>query len=376
MKHLLGICWIGFCLCLSRPAQAYQQGGHLMTANIIMHNVQSSRSNVFELNDREATLVALCTQLPDQSVDLDAIKVYLRVVTNGSTSWFDVNPNAWWKWGKSNDVSSDWTKRMVTVQQLLHGLTGGRSQAVRGIARQALEELSADAGRATPGPKQDAALCAMGFAMHLYGDSFAHSMMADPDAMYPTGQGHAKDKTYPDMPLYNDLQRFGMWEDYWSGAAQYITMQGSGGVLSPGLVTKIDTDVKDQCGHQSAISRFRHYFTFDDNEACFQNNLALNEKNSTAMADFFSKHNSEEPCETVLPLAMNALSLQSGGPRFTCLDAWKDFYAIVEPLFIDPRNSAAREALPGVNFDQVYMADPLLAADSASDVPHPATPKE
>lgn len=363
MKYLLEICCVSSCLCLAVPALAYQQGGHLMTANIVMHGVLDAQSGGSQLNDREATLVALCTQLPDQSVDLDAIKVYARVATNGSTNWLDISPSAWWKWGKDNDVSSDWTRRMVTVQQLLHGLTGGRSQAVRGIARRALESLSADAGKALPGPRQDAAFCAMGFAMHLYGDSFAHSMMTDPDTMYPTGQGHAKDKTYPDMPLYNGLQRFGMWEGYWSGVAQYIMTRGPGGVLPPDLVTRIDAEVKDQCGNQSAVSRLRHYFTFDDNEACFQSSLALAETSSKPMADFFSKHDSEEPCETVLPLAMNALSLKGNGPRFTCLDAWKDFYAVVEPLFADPQNSAARETLAGVNFDQVYVADPLLAAD-------------
>src|SRR5262249_28965529 len=106
--------------------------------------------------------------------------------------------------------------RMVVVQQLLHGLTGGEAMELRAVAT---DVVSALRKAITAGSNDSNHLCALGFALHLTGDSFAHTRLDDmakkpaERRMYPTGKGHAPDYGWPDHPLHTGA-RAGEWIDY------------------------------------------------------------------------------------------------------------------------------------------------------------------
>jgi hypothetical protein len=81
------------------------------------------------------------------------------------------------------------------------------------------EIVQALARAVRPPPGGDStALCALGFALHLYGDAFSHRRLDDPRVMYPPGRGHAGDLHRPDYILYEPTAgshlRAGAWRDH------------------------------------------------------------------------------------------------------------------------------------------------------------------
>jgi hypothetical protein len=135
-----------------------------------------------------------------------------------------VNISNWWlSVGDGTDI-----QRMVAVQQLLHGLTGGEATALQDVAEKTVKRLAkpiVDRGGRTPTSDE---LCALGFAYHLLGDSFAHQTIDKPKTgewrMYETGYGHLRDFHNPDYPLY-DLTgvhtRWDAWSKYTTNGGLY-----------------------------------------------------------------------------------------------------------------------------------------------------------
>lgn len=183
-------------LLLAGPASAYQREEHYYSLRLALG------STAPRLPGDE--VAALCAQLADEAPELNPIAVYRRVMRH---------PLAYAAWSFREDGPDSTVGRMVTIQQLLHGLTGGSSEAAHAIAAESARGALAAARRAPPEATTDA-FCAFGFALHFYGDSFAHRRMHNSKRMYPTGLGHMFDGSAPDIPFYSTA-RTALWRDYY-----------------------------------------------------------------------------------------------------------------------------------------------------------------
>jgi hypothetical protein len=149
--------------------------------------------------------VALCAQLPDEAAELSAIDVYKRLMRH---------PASYAAWALRGRGSPATVGRMAAVQQLQHGLTGGSAEGVTTVAQRVVSDALAELERAPkPGEERTDRLCALGLALHLYGDAFSHRRIKNPALMYPTGVGHLFDRTLPDLPLISP-QRHALWSGY------------------------------------------------------------------------------------------------------------------------------------------------------------------
>ncbi|MDV6236217.1 hypothetical protein CH379_011340 [Leptospira ellisii] len=189
-------------LILCHGVSAYQEDGHFYTVQTVLNNFHTPSP----LTKEETALVAFCAQLPDEVPELDAISVYRKLAFG--------YPLQFLLWVFTDRGSSDVLGRMAEVQQLLHGLTGGNSDHLRRVALTTLDQLRSEL--TSKKEKQPEKLCALGFAFHLLGDSFAHRKLYNPRKMYPTGRGHASDMTLPDHPVHSD-SRVTEWENYAKG---------------------------------------------------------------------------------------------------------------------------------------------------------------
>ena len=187
-----GILAAALALLIPRPAAAYRWDQHYFTVRLVYGSREGGAT------------AALCGQLADEAPELNAIAVYRRLMRH------PLDYAAWTLRGKGPDAT---VGRMVTVQQMLHGLTGGSPDAVRAVAGAATRSLLAQLrGEKDPQRKADEQ-CALGFALHLYGDSFSHTRIKNPAKMYDTGIGHFYDATKPDQPL-SSPERFELWRRY------------------------------------------------------------------------------------------------------------------------------------------------------------------
>jgi hypothetical protein len=183
-------------LLLGAPARAYQRDEHYYSARVALAAVRPPLEG--------AGVAAMCAQLADEAPELNAIAAYERLMRHP----FDYV--VWSAGGSGPDAT---VGRMVTVQQLLHGLTGGPPAAVRAAAVGAVRAaLAAITAAREPAARADA-LCALGFSLHLYGDSFAHRRLRNPNRMYRTGIGHLFDASTPDFPLCAP-DRLELWKEY------------------------------------------------------------------------------------------------------------------------------------------------------------------
>ncbi len=181
---------------LAAPAFPYQREDHNTSVRIALDALRPRPEG--------DAVVGLCAQLPDESAELAAIDVYRRLMRH---------PADFARWALLGRGPAETVGRMAAVQQLLHGLTSGDPAGVRAVAESLVAQARADA-RAAKTPQQRAdALCAEGFALHLYGDSFAHARIRNGRRMYPTGIGHFFDMTRPDLPLATG-ERFELWASY------------------------------------------------------------------------------------------------------------------------------------------------------------------
>ena len=187
-------------LLAAAPAGAYQRDEHYLTTRLV-------------LGAREGgDIAALCSQLADEAPELNAIEVYQRLMEH------PLDYAAWTLTGNGPDGT---VGRFVTVQQMLHGLTGGSPEAVRAVAAETARGLWKTARAEKDPARRTDVQCALGFALHLYGDSFAHQRIKNPALMYRTGIGHLFDGAKPDMPLCTP-ERMKLWRGYLASAPGLI----------------------------------------------------------------------------------------------------------------------------------------------------------
>jgi hypothetical protein len=339
-------------VCAAGPARGYDPAGHFYTISLVVSMIKPP------LAPAAAKVVSFCAELPDHSSDLDAASVYQRSITR---SWN--SPRSWVRWARNDEVGSDALKRMVTVQQLLHGLTGGSAAAVQYLAantvrklRQQMPATNAAAGFAT--------WCAVGLGLHLFGDAFAHTMMGpggtDTDDMYSTGLGHAKHYHYPDWPLCGELLpkpvfgnnckagqriRYDRWGAHWSQAL---------GLLATGLVVDwqlFDAIIADVFALAASAA------DANDWEEARMRSVLVTKGADKSIGEFLDKHKSSAPCQDVLDRALAGNGPLAGIPRFTCRVAWSLFYKAVLPEFDGNRNAFES---PASNLEATYVPDPLI----------------
>jgi len=129
---------------------------------------------------------SFCALLPDLTTETDAVTQRIAVGTD-------------WSWAVGGHCTSDSVKNMARTQFYIHGLTGKSTQSVRIAARNLFDHFWRDA-QALQGAGRYTNLCAAGFALHLYGDSFAHAQnKIFPTRQYGTGLGHGIMSTQPDL---------------------------------------------------------------------------------------------------------------------------------------------------------------------------------
>jgi hypothetical protein len=228
MRRLVAAIVLGFAAVM--PANAYNEAGHFYSVGYAVRNLTQP------MPANWAAIIAFCAQLPDECYELDAVEQGRSLAP-----WHPVNISHWWlSIGDGSDV-----QRMIAVQQLLHGLTGGEAKALQASAVEIVKELAKPVTSHDGGTPTSDQLCALGFAYHLLGDSFAHEAMDAPQAgqqsrMYETGYGHVRDGHNPDYPLYDLTGVHTRW-DAWS---RYTT-EGAGyaGTFDGGLVRALATGI-------------------------------------------------------------------------------------------------------------------------------------
>jgi hypothetical protein len=265
----------------ARPAAAYRWDEHYYTVRLAF----GARAG--------GEVASLCAQLADESPELGAISVYRRLMKH------PLDYAAWTLGGRGPDET---VGRMVTVQQLAHGLTGGSPEAVREVARETAKSLGALA-RAEKDPSRRAdAQCALGFAMHLFGDSFSHARIKNPAKMYPTGLGHFFDATTPDIPLSSPT-RMEMWRDYLATAPTLIPA-GIKAAFEPVFAAAAESQRRARAGNSFAREELMHAET-----------KALEGSGIKAV---LMEHNlSDKPCQATVDAAVKGLRAKP-----TCEGAW------------------------------------------------------
>lgn len=363
-----GLLSVALCVgCLTPyPAISYQKAGHFFSVYPI---VSSSKTLV---DPSERRLLAFCAQLPDQSKDLDAVAVYRRVLGH---------PIDWARWGSSNTADTEWVRSMISVQQLIHVLTGGNAADVQNFAKDTVQQLFANVMHGAEADRRTN-ICALGIGMHMLGDSYAHQTMAGgPLVMYSTGMGHAKDFSYPDYPLcdgyYDGLHlfqtcnrvvsnecaapakasptRFCRWMKYPVDAVPLLDGAGSEPLLSV-LATDLQTAAPD--------SNDRNHWGEDDTEGT----LLRDEKLPVEVTAFFESQPSSHYCQDVVNAAERDTQLQlaqqnppAPQPALSCAKIWNTYAstAIAEMAKSEAQSRLIRERLPNVDWNKAYRC-PLL----------------
>jgi hypothetical protein len=192
--------------------------------------------------------------------------------------------------------------RMVTIQQTLHGLTGGSPEAVRTIAVDAAKALGEKARTEKDPRKRADAQCALGFALHLFGDSFAHTRLKNTTKMYPTGLGHFFDATTPDQPL-SSAARLSLWRDYLAAAPTLIPA-GIGAAFEPIFTAAAESQLRARAGNNFAREELMHAET-----------TAL--EGSGIKAALIEHNLSNKPCQAIVDAAGKGMPVKP-----TCEGAW------------------------------------------------------
>jgi len=276
-------------------------------------------------------VAAFCAQLADEAPELSAIAVYRRLMKH---------PLDYTVWMLSGGGPDKTVGRMVTIQQMLHGLTGGSPSAVRSIAISAVTVLG-EAARAEKDPQRRAdAQCALGFALHLYGDSFAHTRLKNTLKMYPTGLGHFFDATAPDQPLTTQ-PRMAMWREYVSTAPNLLP-----------LTVKVALDPVFTAAAESQ-RRARAGNSFAREELARAETAALS---GSGLSAVLIEHNvSDMPCQALVDAA-GSLRVKP-----TCEGAWALYRSAAAAAFADYDASPAHVGEPsrGAAARPFFMGSPF-----------------
>jgi hypothetical protein len=185
---------LGGAVALSQSSLGYNHDGHFYTAVAVEHDDDPPLSGTVR---DEAILIGFCGQVPDLADDLDAITLRMKEIPSVAGTL----------WGGFGLCLGQGVRRMATAHQFVHALTGSPAQNVTEAAVDLIATLRSGQ---TPGKFDPIRACAIGFGVHLLGDSFAHRRLDQPDQTYPPGLGHFRDGHDPD---YIEL-RPSLWEQY------------------------------------------------------------------------------------------------------------------------------------------------------------------
>lgn len=206
-------------LLVSGSAAAYLAGGHFYTLWAL--HALAVKDHLIGPQDSYWKVEAFCAELPDLSRELDAVTQRERVLW--SVSLREIGG-----WGWTGSCYSPISKHMVASQYYVHGLTGAKKRDVRSAAMDLITQLDPNAAANLSDQEKTNLACARGFALHLYGDSFAHAEFGKdkPAAngepaedgsggtLYQTGLGHARVFSEPDFliaPKHYQLDRWDRW---------------------------------------------------------------------------------------------------------------------------------------------------------------------
>jgi hypothetical protein len=305
MRPLIGAAALAlFSVLWARPAAAYRWDEHYYTVRLAFGAREGGE------------VAAMCAQLADEAPELNAIAVYRRLMEH------PLDYASWTLRGKGPDET---VGRMVTIQQMLHGLTGGSPEAVRAIAVETAQTLGAEM-RGEKDPRKVAdAQCAVGFALHLFGDSFAHTRIKNTTKMYPTGLGHFFDATTPDQPL-SSTARLDMWRDYLATAPTLIP-SGIKAAFEPVFAAAAESQRRARAGNNFARAELMHAET-----------TAL--EGSGIRAALIEHNLSNKPCQAIVDAAAMGLPAKP-----TCEGAWTLYRDAAIKAFdaydADPAHAAA-----------------------------------
>ncbi len=291
------------------PAAAYDYPVHFYSTAYVARTLNLAPQS------QEWQLLALCTHLPDESVELAALNNRRGLRLRDHLGW-----------GLFSRRASASTRRMITNHQLLHALTGGEATATTDaavrIARRLWQEAAAAAGPPRGGIRpRTASLCALGFGLHLLGDSFAHRKLSDRarDRMYRTGLGHFADATLPDAVLrrHTDPPEYNLhyWRDY---ALALTEVVNGAGPVDPQVAALFDElrGISENEGRRA-------------NRVAQQRILAHFAGPALPNAWRPESHR-KEPCEAYLRKLYDA----PPGPPFTCQDVWRRFRVVAEDVYL------------------------------------------
>ncbi|MGA2549114.1 MAG: hypothetical protein ABSF50_03110 [Burkholderiaceae bacterium] len=216
---------------LCGSAAAYLAGGHYYTL-WALHAI-AQQKQLIKGSDDYWSLEALCAEIPDVSREFDAITQRQRVLWS-----LDMREVGTWGW--MGACYSPISKHMAASQYYIHGLTGAPKSSVRRAAADLIARL-APQDRADLSDQDKANwACARGFALHLYGDSFAHSEFGEgaDGLLYPTGMGHLREYSQPDYMAASQHDPGDRWTDWTLGLSQALYGSPDAGIALNALVAK------------------------------------------------------------------------------------------------------------------------------------------
>ena len=321
MRTLLQSTCFAVLLAGAGSAAGYDQAGHFYTVQALV------RTATVVMPDSDRRLLAVCAQLPDMASDLDATALYFRAVTH--------SPWAWFRWATADKVDRDDIGRLVTVQRLLHALTGGLSLATQNVAIDKAKAWRDGYKPDAPIRERAVNLCAWGFSLHFLADALAHEKLDDAAVdrekrhLYDTGKGHAFDMHDPDyvlcaerVPLTGTAvtcnfttdanRRFAAWQNLWSKDSTNF-LDGSF-MPAPGrqaLLAQIVSLGKD-------ASSTNHWGEEKMREALARDDPAL--KGIGAFID--AQAGDQKPCRTVLARALATLQDLAPFGGLRCEAVW------------------------------------------------------
>ncbi|MBF0611435.1 MAG: hypothetical protein HQL55_09965 [Magnetococcales bacterium] len=197
---------------------AYNEAGHYFTLIALYESTLSD--DIPEQSLSEFKLEAFCAQLPDLAKEFDAITQRILVLES-------LSDNLWGLLGRCK-TDQGLSSHMVATHNYLHGLSGAPALPVRLASKQIIDQLTDELAQKglTKGERSNL-ICARGFALHLFGDSFAHvklrnghkkwfsGLLSTPaeTEMYDVGLGHTRDSVAPDYFSEHEVDA-NMWSQY------------------------------------------------------------------------------------------------------------------------------------------------------------------
>ena len=359
---------------------AYEETGHFYTAAL---SARGGTSVDDHLTESDRRMIALCTQLPDQAQELDAMWLYFDGFKESFISYLNCAVLTRIDDSERKAVS---LHRMVTVQQLLHALTGGDSEALTSAATATVDQLWAATSKSMLSAQRATLACSLGFALHLLGDAHAHRKLGNESEMYPTGRGHGLNSVFPDQPLFrgswffagykkfanNDCEnnsdapqthRLSLWYEFLRRATRELRHTDAPRVCGPGTKNSFLELKNDEAG-QHEMRNVLWQFTFGAESA---------QGPIQALRDF-GTDTTHRPCQDLVNEAYSKKLVQE---IVACSEVWNRFSKTAEDAF--DNYSAAREPLKTfwfsepLDFKKIYR-DPTFRGDPWPREPQVPTP--